>query len=101
MVFAGQLYFITRNFLNLHLLRKHTGGGVWFMSEYEIRNALLNQEYLHNWRPPCSCGVSLDSIEFDEVTGYVPLEKEELHNWRPPCSCGISLDRIDLEGLLE
>ncbi len=70
------------------------------MTEYETKNVELNQEYLHNWRPPCSCGISLDRIDL-EIPDYVPLEKEELHNWRPPCSCGISLDRIDLEELLE
>ena len=57
----------------------------------------LDQEYLHNWRPPCSCGISLDRIDLNEEGEYEPLKKEELHNWRPPCSCGISLDRIDLE----
>jgi len=68
------------------------------MVEYNLETDKMKQEYLHNWQPPCSCGIPLDRIDLEKKNSeYTPLKKEELHNWQPPCSCGIPLDRVDLE----
>lgn len=48
---------------------------------------------VHNWQPPCSCGVKLN----EALNAQMPLRKIEagrVHNWQPPCSCGISLDDV-------
>jgi len=73
------------------------------MDEYETKFG-LEKEYLHNWQPPCSCGISIERIDLEKQDkykhreqNYNPLKKENLHNWIPPCSCGISIERIDLE----
>ncbi|RLG12324.1 hypothetical protein DRN73_02765 [Candidatus Pacearchaeota archaeon] len=47
---------------------------------------------LHNWKPPCSCGVGL--AEAIESEGDKVNLKRKIHNWKPPCSCGVSLDDI-------
>jgi hypothetical protein len=49
---------------------------------------------VHSWRPPCSCGVELNSSL--ATPNVVPVVKESgsVHSWRPPCSCGVSLSDV-------
>ena len=59
----------------------------------ETQEALCKTKEVHNWQPPCSCGVELN--ETLETGSYLREEKKgEVHNWQPPCSCGVSLDEV-------
>lgn len=42
---------------------------------------------VHFWRPPCSCGIDLETVVAESV----------VHYWRPPCSCGIGLEDVILD----
>jgi len=61
--------------------------------DYEIRDTesgveAYNPVEVHQWRPPCSCGVGLNEVaRGDEAADIV-----KVHNWRPPCSCGVGLE---------
>jgi hypothetical protein len=46
---------------------------------------------VHFWRPPCSCGVELDTAIYASAVPQAQA-KGDVHFWRPPCSCGVSLD---------
>ncbi len=52
-----------------------------------------DQEEVHSWRPPCSCGVELSEVlEQVQADPKEAIKSESVHSWRPPCSCGVSLD---------
>lgn len=59
--------------------------GAGYESKYEFSK-------VHLWRPPCSCGVELDSVLESYQNGQETVSK--VHLWRPPCSCGVSLDDV-------
>jgi hypothetical protein len=49
---------------------------------------------VHSWRPPCSCGVELNSSLIASIVAPIVKEQGSVHSWRPPCSCGVSLNDI-------
>ena len=59
------------------------------------KTQLISRQFakVHNWQPPCSCGVELNTAL--ETTANLNKKKAVIvHNWQPPCSCGISLDEV-------
>lgn len=59
----------------------------------ESLGATYTPKAVHQWRPPCSCGVELG--EALKVGSASETKAEgEVHFWRPPCSCGVSLDEV-------
>lgn len=67
--------------------------GIYYDMNYkkldqELTYVGVDKKEVHNWRPPCSCGVELsDVVKTEQKTS-------EVHNWRPPCSCGVSLNYV-------
>ena len=61
--------------------------------EYEDQFLGATYNPVHNWRPPCDCGVELgEALKVEESASRI--ETGEVHFWRPPCDCGISLDEV-------